>query len=159
MFKGVFTPSILTILLGLPIGGAIGLTLFFALGLSTSLHLIGFAESFLGSFGFEDSLLGRRLIGTIACVTITAITFKSTSLALRIRYLVLAAIALSPISLFAATLSSALGSILGAPRYLQALALDGAVPGFLGKGCGPLNEPRVGTLVTFVGAGATLERA
>ncbi len=247
--------------LGLPIGGAIGLTLFFALALSTSLYLIGFAESFLGAFGFEDSLLGRRLVGTIACVIITGITFKSTSLALRIQYLVLAAIALSLVSLFAgtsdapiqgpvhlwfaegsesfevlfavffpavtgftagvamsgdlknprkaiprgtmaailvglavylvipvflafsvdpevlrteklvwnrvalvpalvvagvfaATLSSALGSIMGAPRYLQALALDGVVPGFLGKGHGPLNEPRVGTVVTFVVAEA-----
>ena len=247
--------------LGLPIGGAIGLTLFFALGLSTSLYLIGFSESFLGAFGFADDLLGRRLVGTIACVTITAITFKSTSLALRIQYVVLAAIALSLVSLFAgtsnapmtgpvqlwftessepfevlfavffpavtgftagvamsgdlkdprkaiprgtmaailfgmavylvipvflafavdpevlrteklvwnrvalvpalvvagvfaATLSSALGSIMGAPRYLQALALDGVVPGFLGKGHGPLNEPRIGTLVTFVVAEA-----
>jgi amino acid transporter len=247
--------------LGLPIGGAIGLTLFFALGLSTSLYLIGFAESFLGAFGFEDSLLGRRLVGTVACLLITAVTFKSTSLALRIQYLVLAAIALSLVSLFAgtsdapiqggaqlwfaegsesfevlfavffpavtgftagvamsgdlkdprkaiprgtmaailfgmavylaipvflalsvdpevlrteklvwnrvalvpalvvagvfaATLSSALGSILGAPRYLQALALDGVVPGFLGKGHGPLNEPRIGTLATFVVAEA-----
>lgn len=48
-----------------------------------------------------------------------------------------------------ATLSSALGSILGAPRILQALALDGMVPRFLGKGSGPANEPRVGTVVTY----------
>jgi amino acid transporter len=242
--------------LGLPIGGAIGLALFFALGLSTSLYLLGFAESFLSAFGFEDSPLGRRLVGTIACVLITAVTFKSTSLALRLQLLVLAAIGLSLVSLFAgsssaplkgpvqlwfgegsapfelvfavffpavtgftagvamsgdlrdprraiprgtmaaifvgmavylaipiflaltvdgevlrtdklawnrvalvpglviagvfaATLSSALGSILGAPRYLQALALDGVVPAFLGRGHGPLNEPRVALLVTF----------
>lgn len=48
-----------------------------------------------------------------------------------------------------ATLSSGLGSILGAPRILQALALDGMVPRFLGQGSGPKNEPRIGTVVTY----------
>lgn len=48
-----------------------------------------------------------------------------------------------------ATLSSGLGSILGAPRILQALALDGLVPRFLGQGSGPANEPRTGTVVTY----------
>jgi solute carrier family 12 (sodium/potassium/chloride transporter), member 2 len=247
--------------LGLPIGGAIGLALFFALALSTSLYIIGFTESFVDAFHIENTPFNRRLIGSITCVTITVITFISTSLALKIQYLVLAAIALSLVSLFlgesstapttgpqlwfsadsesfetlfavffpavtgftagvamsgdlkdprraiprgtmaaitvgmlvylaipvflsykvdsellrtdqmvwlqiarvpelviagvfAATLSSALGSILGAPRYLQALAMDGVVPRFLGKGYGVLNEPRVGTLVTFMVAQA-----
>jgi len=247
--------------LGLPIGGALGIALFFALAFSTSLYLIGFAESFLDAFGFADTLLARRLVGSISCVVLTAITFLSTSLALRIQYVVLAAIALSLVSLFtgeptsppaagpqlwfgegaesfetvfavffpavtgftagvamsgdledprkaiprgtiaaiavgllvylaipiflaltvdqqalrtekmvwlrvarfpqlviagvfAATLSSALGSVLGAPRYLQALAWDGVVPRFLGKGHGPLNEPRVGTVACFLVAEA-----
>lgn len=48
-----------------------------------------------------------------------------------------------------ATLSSALGSILTAPRTLQALAWDGLMPRILGKGYGPANEPRIGTLLTF----------
>jgi amino acid transporter len=47
----------------------------------------------------------------------------------------------------AATLSSALGSILGAPRTLQALAFDGIVPRFLGRG---REEPRVALVVTIV---------
>jgi len=243
--------------LGLPIGGAIGLALFFALALSMSLYLLGFAESFLDAFGFENTLNARRLVGAIACLGLTALTFFSTSLALRIQYLVLAAILLSLISLFAgespttepaqmplwfakggesfetlfavffpavtgftagvamsgdlkdprraiprgtmgailfgllvyltipiflslkvdpellrtdkmiwlkvarvpvlvtigvfaATLSSALGSVLGAPRYLQALAVDGVVPAFFGRGYGALNEPRVATVATFV---------
>lgn len=54
------------------------------------------------------------------------------------------------LGVFGATLSSALGSILSAPRTLQALANDGHVPRFLGKGYGPDNEPRMGTIVTFV---------
>ncbi len=243
--------------LGLPIGGAIGVALFFALALSTSLYIIGFAESFLDTFGLENSLFNRRLVGSVTCLLLIGVTYYSTSLALRIQYFVLAAIALSLISLFAgqpsapapegvrlwfvegsesfetvfavffpavtgftagvamsgdlrdprrsiplgtmaaigvglvvyllipaflaikvdseplvndqmvwlrvaripalviagvfaATLSSALGSILGAPRYLQALALDGVLPRFLGKGYGALNEPRIGTVVTFI---------
>ncbi|HJL17659.1 MAG TPA: amino acid permease [Sandaracinaceae bacterium LLY-WYZ-13_1] len=48
-----------------------------------------------------------------------------------------------------ATLSSALGSILTAPRTMQALARDGLMPRFLGKGYGPSHEPRAGTLLTF----------
>jgi amino acid transporter len=48
-----------------------------------------------------------------------------------------------------ATLSSAVGSILTAPRTLQALSLDGLAPGMLGRGSGPHREPRIGLLVTF----------
>jgi hypothetical protein len=49
-----------------------------------------------------------------------------------------------------ATLSSALGSILTAPRTLQALAMDGLAPRFLGRGFGPANEPRNALFLTFV---------
>ena len=56
------------------------------------------------------------------------------------------------LGVWGATLSSAVGSILGAPRVLQALARDGVLPPafrFLGKGSGPDDEPRIGTAVTF----------
>jgi amino acid transporter len=58
-----------------------------------------------------------------------------------------------PIGLAAATLSSAIGSILVAPRTLQALGGDGIVPvkgasAFLAEGKGQSNEPRNATLVT-----------
>ena len=58
-----------------------------------------------------------------------------------------------PIGLAAATLSSAIGSILVAPRTLQALGGDGVAPitrvnRFLGAGLGSANEPRNATLVT-----------
>ncbi len=245
--------------LGLPMGGTIGVALFFALALSMSLYLLGFAESVLDAFSIENTLMNRRIAGSIACVALTTLTFFSTSVALKVQYLVLAAIVLSMVSLFlgkghsgvesgrevglwfakdsasfetlfavffpavtgftagvamsgdlknprksiplgtmgailfglavyliipvflaakapadllqsdkmvwlkvarfpslviagvfAATLSSALGSVLGAPRYIQALANDGVVPKFLGKGYGPLNEPRIGTIATFI---------
>lgn len=51
---------------------------------------------------------------------------------------------------FGATISSALGSILGAPRILQACSLDGITPRFFGRGAGAANEPRRAVLVTFV---------
>ncbi|NIP79673.1 MAG: Na-K-Cl cotransporter, partial [Gemmatimonadetes bacterium] len=49
------------------------------------------------------------------------------------------------LGVWGATLSSALGSILGGPRVLQALARDRVLPrwlGFLGKGSGAADEPR-----------------
>ncbi len=54
------------------------------------------------------------------------------------------------VGVWAATLSSAIGSILAAPRTLQALAVDGFMPRVLGRGSGPANEPRVGLVFSFV---------
>lgn len=51
------------------------------------------------------------------------------------------------LGVFAATLSSALGSILGAPRTLQALAFDGIVPKIFGRG---RDEPRVALVMTII---------
>ena len=56
------------------------------------------------------------------------------------------------LGVWGATLSSAIGSILGAPRVLQALARDGVLPpflSFLGKGHGRSDEPRNGTWVSL----------
>ena len=56
------------------------------------------------------------------------------------------------IGVWGATLSSALGSILGAPRVLQALARDRVLPqklDWLGRGSGPEDAPRVGTIFTL----------
>ncbi|MXY95100.1 MAG: amino acid permease [Caldilineaceae bacterium SB0670_bin_27] len=52
------------------------------------------------------------------------------------------------IGVWAATLSSALGSIVAAPRTLQAMANDGIVPRALGSRLGSRTEPRVGVLIT-----------
>ncbi|MFW5946876.1 MAG: Na-K-Cl cotransporter [Gemmatimonadota bacterium] len=56
------------------------------------------------------------------------------------------------LGVWGATLSSAMGSILGAPRVLQALARDGVLPRwvrFLGRGTGPDDEPRTATILTL----------
>ena len=56
------------------------------------------------------------------------------------------------LGVWGATLSSAIGSILGAPRILQALARDNILPKplrWLGKGSGANDDPRYGTLFTL----------
>ncbi len=242
--------------LGLPIGGTLGLALFVGLSFSVSLYLIGFAESFLGYWGFSLDTNTIRMTGTIILVSVTIITFISTSLAIKTQYIIMTAIGLSLISIFlgnheftpsapllsptataapfivlfgiffpavtgfeagvsmsgdlrdpkksipvgtisaiviglvvyiflafffsssvsadllendpkallkiswipelviagiwGATLSSALGSILGAPRILQATAVDKITPKFFGIGFGETNEPRNALLLTFI---------
>lgn len=52
--------------------------------------------------------------------------------------------------IWGATLSSALGGILGGPRIIQAIAKDKIVPYLLGKGHGINNEPRNALIFTFI---------
>jgi amino acid transporter len=66
-----------------------------------------------------------------------------------------------PMGLAAATLSSAIGSILVAPRTLQALGSDGILPfrklnPLVAEGVGEANEPRNATLITAVLAFVTV---
>ena len=53
------------------------------------------------------------------------------------------------LGVWGATLSSALGSLLGAPRTLQAIARDRIVPNFLGRGHGAVDTPRIATVASF----------
>ncbi|MBN2729610.1 MAG: amino acid permease [Bacteroidales bacterium] len=52
--------------------------------------------------------------------------------------------------IWGATLSSALGGILGGPRILQAMSKDKITPKLFGKGYGINNEPRNALLLTFL---------
>lgn len=56
------------------------------------------------------------------------------------------------LGVFAATLSSALGSFLGAPRILQAMGRDGLMRSlsYFAKGEGPSDEPQRATILTFI---------
>ncbi len=56
------------------------------------------------------------------------------------------------LGVFAATLSSALGSFLGAPRILQAMGRDGLMKSlvFFAKGQGESDEPQRATILTFI---------
>ncbi len=237
--------------LGLSIGGAIGVAFYFALAISVSLYLLGFAEAFNGYLGLPTTIWYIRITALVALLSLTILTYISTSFALKSQYFVFLAIILSIVSLlmgdgnskellkdlpavvpkdpkysfevlfaiffpavtgftagvnmsgdlkdpkrsipigtilsiitgfivyvglavyfayfvdervllsygetlwfkisafpilvafgaWGATLSSALGSILGAPRTLQALSSDNITPKFFEKGRGELNEP------------------
>lgn len=241
--------------LGIETGGAVGIPLFLAQGLSVALYTVGFAESVSQTFPALD----QRTVGIITTLVIAAIALYSAKAAIRSQYIILLAIAVSLLSLlfgspiestelemwgvaernsegfwvvfavffpavtgimagvnmsgdlenpaksiprgtfwavgvgyviymtlpvilglradaatliedplimrriafwgdaillgvWGATLSSAMGSILGAPRVLQALARDGVLPPslrWLGRGSGAEDLPRLGTLLTL----------
>ena len=86
--------------LGLPIGGAIGLTLFIGTALSIALYIVGFSESFNAIIGLESDINNIRLTGSIALLSLTIIAFISTSLAIKTQYFILGAIFLSLLAIF-----------------------------------------------------------
>jgi amino acid transporter len=103
--------------------------------------------------------------GTLAAIFVTGIIYVSLAVLLggsRSRdvlvgdALVMSEIALFPAliaaGVFSATISSALGSMMGAPRIMQSLARDRLFPslGPLGAGSGKNAEPRRAILVTFL---------
>ena len=244
--------------LGLPIGGTLGLALYVGLSFSVSLYVIGFAESLLPLFGYApDDMDAIRIAGSATLLLVTAVTLVSTSFAMKVQYVIMAAIVLSLLGIFlgshelgpvaapalepassgrsvavlfgiffpavtgftagvnmsgdlkdpkralpigtiaaigvglvtyvglaiflaytvdreqlihngdvllqtavapwmvfagvwGATLSSAIGSILGAPRILQAKSLDRLTPEIFARGRGKSNEPRNALLLTVV---------
>ena len=103
-------------------------------------------------------IMSATLVGMLAYVAlVTKLAFSAPAEALVGNQLIMGEIALwgpiIPIGLAAATLSSAIGSIVVAPRTLQALGGDDVVPmagvnRFLAAGEGETNEPRNATLVT-----------
>lgn len=243
--------------LGLETGGAVGIPLFFSLGLSVALYTVGFAESVVSAFPSLGEY--QRTIGVVTTIGVTVLALVSAKAAIRAQYFIMAAIGVSLVSLYfgspveatemevwgaapadsapfwvvfavffpavtgimsgvnlsgdlknpgrsiprgtllavgvgyliymtlplvlasradaatliadpmimrkisfwgdaillgvwGATLSSAVGSIMGGPRVLQALARDGVLPHWLrwlGKGSGKEDTPRYGTLVTM----------
>ncbi len=101
-------------------------------------------------------------VGTIAAIGVGLITY--VGLAIFLAYTidrdqlihngdVLLDTAIAPWMVLAgvwgATLSSAIGSILGAPRILQAKSLDRLTPEIFARGRGKSNEPRNALLLTF----------
>ena len=105
--------------LGLPIGGALGITLFLATSLSIALYLVGFADIYnewahicyvLNDAGVyiegENITNSYRLTGSIALLGLTIIAFISTSIAIKTQYFILTAIILSLISIFLGDISN-----------------------------------------------------
>ena len=60
------------------------------------------------------------------------------------------------LGVWAATLSSALGGLLCAPRVVQALAQDRLLPGLFGRGYGANKDPRIASAICFLIAAAGL---
>ena len=94
--------------LGFSMGGAIGIALFVGTALGISLYLVGFAESLLAFDSFraffnlaQEDLNSYRIIATIALLILVTLAFISTSLAIKSQYFVMAAIALSLVSIIA----------------------------------------------------------
>ena len=99
--------------------------------------------------------------GTLSAILITGIIYMATAYWLGTHAsmeellsdnLVMQKVARWPklilVGVWASTLSSALGSVLAAPRTLQAIAMDRAVPRFLGARLGSATEPRLAVILT-----------
>ena len=109
--------------LGLPIGGALGMTLFVATAFSIALYMVGFAEIFNSVFDFNLVERGSnfyvddsgslfhgwsktnliRLTGSVGLFILAVIALISTSIALKSQFIILALIVLSLFSIFLGT--------------------------------------------------------
>ncbi|MBN2685314.1 MAG: hypothetical protein JXR40_08540 [Pontiellaceae bacterium] len=129
-------------------------------------------EAGLGMSGDLKNPARALPLGTLAAITVGYIVYMALPIfinanvkdldLLRVDYGIMQSIArwgwLIVAGVFAASLSSALGSLLGAPRMLQALANDHVIPPFIGKGFGKDKaDPRIATAIAFaVTMGAVL---
>ena len=104
----------------------------------------------------KGTLLAVFVTGIIYAAMIVVLGATATRATLIENKLVMAQIAAVPVlitaGVLAATLSSALGSMMGAPRILQALSRDSVFKSllFFGKGSGPNQEPRRAIVMTFL---------
>ncbi|MCB0044186.1 MAG: amino acid permease [Caldilineaceae bacterium] len=100
----------------------------------------------------RGTLLSIIITGVIYVLTVIWLALHATPDALIDNNLIMQKIARWPslilIGVWAATLSSALGSVIAAPRVLQALALDRVVPQMMAGQLGSKTEPRVAVLIT-----------
>jgi len=81
-----------------------------------------------------------------ACFVNRANLINDTNIVIKIAWIPALVIA----GIWGATLSSALGGILGGPRILQALSKDKVMPSIFGKGYGSKNEPRNALVLIFL---------
>lgn len=107
--------------MGIPIGGSIGIALYVGTAFSIALYLIGFSESFNSYFGYGMTVNDYRITGTIALIALTILALISTSVALKAQFFILAAIALSLVSVF-------LGTNEFAPQAVPLFSTEDAVP-------------------------------
>jgi hypothetical protein len=81
--------------LGIETGGAVGLPLYFAQALSVALYTLGFAESMVQVF----PQFNQTVIALITTIGVTLLALKSAAIAIKTQYFIMAAIALSLVSL------------------------------------------------------------
>ena len=82
--------------LGAPVGAAIGIPLFFGQALSVTFYIVGFTESLTMLF----PNIPQMTVSSGVLLVLGLISMKSADLALKIQYVVMAAIALSLVSFF-----------------------------------------------------------
>ena len=93
--------------LGLSMGGSIGIALTIGTALGISMYIVGFSENFLSIkaisefLGLGPSTNSIRIVGSVVLALLTIIAMISTSLAIKTQYFILAAIAVSLVSIFA----------------------------------------------------------
>ncbi len=133
--------------LGLPIGGALGITLFVATAFSIALYMVGFAEIFneYCQIGYVENAKGimvpaddmtnsYRLTGSIGLLALTILALISTSIAIKLQYFILTAIILSLVSIFLGegeTVTLALSEITSRSHLLVASNMSSS-GGFVG---------------------------
>ncbi len=100
----------------------------------------------------KGTIFSVLFTATVYFISVLWLSLHGTSDELKSNTLIMRDIAVFPplimAGVWAATLSSALGSIVAAPRTLQAMATDGIVPRVLGSRLGSRTEPRLGVLTT-----------
>ncbi len=99
--------------------------------------------------------LAAIITGFLVYFTVSfSIGFCAPNSELLSNYMIVSQVARWPflvlLGIWAATISSAFGSIMSAPRTLQALARDNIFPKFLGQGVGKQDEPLVALFLTFI---------
>ncbi|MEQ9364132.1 MAG: hypothetical protein RIF32_07820, partial [Leptospirales bacterium] len=142
-----------------PLAGAVGFATLFGIYFPA---VTGFEAGVSMSGDLKDPKKSIP-VGTIAAIVVGFIVYVGLAVFLAVRVdadslandpAVLNSLSFFPPLLMAgiwgATISSALGSILGAPRILQATAMDRITPKFFAKGSGESNEPRNALILTIL---------
>jgi hypothetical protein len=126
--------------LGMEMGGAIGIPLYFSQAISVAFYIAGFSELWVTFFPTHSVVI----VGMIVWAVLTSVSIISTKLAFRVQYFIISAVVLSIISFLmgpslnngavvlrgtmGAVLSLALSTLVSAPRTLAALAGDRVIP-------------------------------
>ncbi len=88
--------AIISKALGVEVGGAIGVPLFLAQGISVALYVLAFGEGWMRIFPDHNYLI----VCIVAFVLVFAIAYISTSFAFRIQFVILAIVGFSLVSIF-----------------------------------------------------------